>query len=191
LGFGVGPKAWIDKMTDIKGNHDFGSSNLTQQIVKRVVRGGLFDRHRQLLLDTYRKKRDIVLQILEEHFPRRPLAASQRRILHLDRAAAPHGFRPQSDIFQTALQEKVLYVPAASATPPTAGIATVVHPAPLVRNDRRKRIARGLPKAGQNVAAVFMKKCQNTSDDELFTLIPPITCLLYNDDKKTKHGSQS
>jgi len=112
LGFGVGPKALIDKMTDIKGNHDFGSSNLTQQIVKRVVRGGLFDRHRQLLLDTYRKKRDIVLQILEDHFPPDAHWLRPNGGFYTWIALPPHmDSGPQGEIFQTALQEKVLYVP--------------------------------------------------------------------------------
>ncbi|MGC9329550.1 MAG: PLP-dependent aminotransferase family protein, partial [Candidatus Hinthialibacter sp.] len=38
LGFGVGPKELMDKMVDLKGNHDFGSSNIAQQILKTVMR---------------------------------------------------------------------------------------------------------------------------------------------------------
>ncbi len=112
LGFGAGPKAIVDKMVDIKGNHDFGSGNLSQQLLKAVLRQGLFDRHTEILRRVYQHKRDITLQILQDTFP--PEAEW----------VLPHGgfyfwitlpgridTGPGGELFQQALEEKVLYVP--------------------------------------------------------------------------------
>lgn len=112
LGFGVGPQAIVEKMVDIKGNHDFGSGNLSQQLLKEVLREGLFDRHTEALRQVYRRKRDITLEILQETFP--PGAAWYRPqggfyfwiTLPARIDTGPHG-----DLFRRALEEKVLYVP--------------------------------------------------------------------------------
>ncbi|MBN2326037.1 MAG: PLP-dependent aminotransferase family protein [Candidatus Omnitrophica bacterium] len=112
LGFGVGPKELIDKMIDIKGNHDFGSSNMAQQIIKTVMQSGLFDQHLKTLQSIYRRKRDIALNVLEKYFPPeakwlRPSGGFYTWVVlpeAVDTSAKGH-------FFQTALQEKVLYVP--------------------------------------------------------------------------------
>jgi 2-aminoadipate transaminase len=112
LGFGVGPKPIIDKMTDIKGNHDFGSANLSQQFLKRMLISREFDAHTEQLRQIYAQKRDAVLQILRETFP--------AEVEWLNPAGGfycwitlPSSFDtgPHGAIFQQALKEKVLYVP--------------------------------------------------------------------------------
>ncbi len=112
LGFGIGPKSLIDKMTDLKGNHDFGSGNFAQHALKSVIQSGLFDRHLDIIKQIYHQKRDAALETLKQHFP------ADARILH------PNGglyiwitlpdhldTGPQGEIFKAALEEKVLYVP--------------------------------------------------------------------------------
>lgn len=112
LGFAAGPQALIDKMIDLKGNHDFGSSNLAQQILKEVMRTGLFERHLQTLNAVYRRKRNLALQVLRDHFP------SQARWLQTNGGfyiwvSLPAGVDTgaRGDLFKTALEEKILYVP--------------------------------------------------------------------------------
>ncbi len=55
-------------MVSLKGNHDFGSSNFTQQILARVLADGTYDRHVRGLIGMYRRKRDTILRAFEEHF---------------------------------------------------------------------------------------------------------------------------
>ena len=45
LGFGVLPAALVGPVVSLKGNHDFGTTNLTQQILARVLADGSYDRH--------------------------------------------------------------------------------------------------------------------------------------------------
>ena len=53
-----------------KGNHDFGSSNLAQHIALDAMQDGSYDRHVELLVGSYRKKRDAILAAIESFFPR-------------------------------------------------------------------------------------------------------------------------
>ncbi|MFB3789151.1 MAG: PLP-dependent aminotransferase family protein [bacterium] len=112
LGFGAGPKAIVDKMVDIKGNHDFGSGNLSQQLLKAVLREGFFDRHTETLRQVYRSKRDITWEILQDTLP--PEAdwyLPQGGFYFWITLPARIDTGPGGDLFRRALEEKVLYVP--------------------------------------------------------------------------------
>jgi 2-aminoadipate transaminase len=114
LGFGVGPREIINKMIDIKGNHDFGSSNFCQQMVKRLLQHNVFDEHLKRLRQVYSEKRDVVMNILRDTFP--PEAAW----LNPDGGfytwiTLPPDWDTGADsmIFKQAVAQKVLYVPGA------------------------------------------------------------------------------
>lgn len=53
-----------------KGNHDFGSSSLNQHIALEALTSGLYDEQVKLLCDSYRKKRDVMLESLQRHLPK-------------------------------------------------------------------------------------------------------------------------
>jgi len=112
LGFGVGPKSLIDKMVDLKGNHDFGSSNLNQQLLKTILSSGTFDAHGQTLRRVYARKCEMVLGRMAETFPPqahwlRPTGSFYTWV------TLPEAWDtgPRSEIFKRALAQKVLYVP--------------------------------------------------------------------------------
>ncbi|MDP8244111.1 MAG: PLP-dependent aminotransferase family protein [Candidatus Hinthialibacter antarcticus] len=114
LGFGVGPKEIIDKLIHLKGNHDFGSSNVSQTILKRILAVGAFDRHVALLRSVYQKKCDIALDVLMDAMPQ------GAHLPHPDGgfyiwATLPEEYDTgaKAPIFQAAIQSKVLYVPGA------------------------------------------------------------------------------
>ncbi|MDX9754658.1 MAG: PLP-dependent aminotransferase family protein [bacterium] len=114
LGFAAGPKAIIDKMVDIKGNHDFGTSNFCQQVLKRLLDSPFFDAHQAVLHSVYQKKRDLVLDILRNTFPPEaewmiPDGGFYSWI------TLPPAMDTGTDgpIFKEALAQKVLYVPGA------------------------------------------------------------------------------
>lgn len=112
LGCAVGPQPLIDKMIDLKGNHDFGSSNLAQQILKSAIQSGLFDRHLLTLNDVYRRKRDVALRILDDHFPPDAYWLNPNGGFYIW-VTLPSTLDTGSNgpLFKTALEEKVLYVP--------------------------------------------------------------------------------
>ncbi|MEW6235416.1 MAG: PLP-dependent aminotransferase family protein [Candidatus Omnitrophota bacterium] len=112
LGFCAGPKALIDKMADFKGNHDFGSSNLCQQIIKRILLSGLFDEHTRFLRRRYEHKRDLVWRILQETMPPEAKALKASGGFYTWITLPPSiDTGPESETFRQALKEKVLYVP--------------------------------------------------------------------------------
>lgn len=67
-GYGFLPRELVGLFLRLKGNHDFGSNNLTQYLLDDLLETGAFDRHVALLCDVYRRKRDALLIALSEEF---------------------------------------------------------------------------------------------------------------------------
>jgi len=70
LGYTAMPRSLLEPVLHQKGNHDFGSANLCQQIALEAMRDGSYSRHLELLKTEYRKKRDLMLASLDRHMPR-------------------------------------------------------------------------------------------------------------------------
>src|SRR4029077_4352430 len=68
-GYGVFPNDVTAPVLRFKGNHDFGSSNLSQMTINRMWDNGSYHRHVELLRNVYRSKRDAMLRALEAEFP--------------------------------------------------------------------------------------------------------------------------
>jgi len=69
LGYTAMPKDLLHAVLQQKGNHDFGSSNLCQQIALEALRDGSYEEHLQVLREQYRRKRDAVIAALQAHMP--------------------------------------------------------------------------------------------------------------------------
>jgi 2-aminoadipate transaminase len=69
LGYTIMPKGLLDPVLRQKGNHDFGSANLSQHIALETMRDGSYVRHLEVLKDGYRRKRDRMLAALQQHMP--------------------------------------------------------------------------------------------------------------------------
>ncbi len=112
MGYGIGPQALIQKMIDLKGSHDFGSSNLSQQIVKALIMSGELDLHTDTLRKVYKQKWHLVDEILKEHAPPEAKWIEPKggfyTWLQLPDEINTNG---DSELFQEALKQKVLYVP--------------------------------------------------------------------------------
>jgi len=111
-GFGIGPKPLVQKLTDIKGNHDFGSGNLSMQIIKSLLRSGEFDRHTERLRNVYAQKWRMVNEILKETMPSEASWITPTggfyTWLTLPETISTNS---EDELFQQAVKEKVLYVP--------------------------------------------------------------------------------
>ena len=114
LGYTVMPRDLLDAVLQQKGNHDFGSANLSQHIALEALRSGSYYQHVEKLRGSYRIKRDRILQALERYMPKVP----GLQWTH------PHGglyvwmtfpeqidTRREGEMFQTCLKRGVLYVP--------------------------------------------------------------------------------
>lgn len=68
-GYTAMPADLVEAVLHQKGNHDFGSSSLNQHIAVEAMTSGLYDRHVRGLCDSYRAKRDAMLDSLRRHVP--------------------------------------------------------------------------------------------------------------------------
>ncbi len=126
LGFGVLPAPLAAPVLSLKGNHDFGTTNLTQQVMARALADGSYERHLLGLIGMYRRKRDIMLDALDEQFgsfdgaftwtrPQGGMFVWLEAPSHLDLGT-------EGPMVAQCLERGVLYIPGAFAFPdePTA-----------------------------------------------------------------------
>jgi len=121
LGFGVLPAPLLDAVLNLKGNHDFGTTNLTQQVMAKALADGSYDRHLGTLIGMYRRKRDIMLDALDEHFaPFDGLVTWTRpqggMFVWLE-APAQLDMGTTGPVVAHCLERGVLYIPGAFAFP--------------------------------------------------------------------------
>lgn len=67
VGYGVVPKSLIEPLNNLKGNEDFGSANIGQQIISNVFENDTYSSHVEGLCQSYRKKRDAMLSAIDKH----------------------------------------------------------------------------------------------------------------------------
>jgi 2-aminoadipate transaminase len=69
LGYTAGPDDLLHAVLQQKGNHDFGSSNIAQNMALEAFVDGAYDHHVEVLRKSYRAKRDAMLAALDRHMP--------------------------------------------------------------------------------------------------------------------------
>jgi 2-aminoadipate transaminase len=118
-GYGILPRKLMTPLLRLKGNHDFGSNNLTQHLLDRLLDNGAFDRHVTELCKLYRTKRDAMLNALATEFPQGSNGTGARvHWTHPDgglyvwlTCADGVDMGPDGPLMAAALEEGVLYVP--------------------------------------------------------------------------------
>ena len=112
VGFGILPEPVFTTVLQIKGNHDFGTSNLLQQMLARALASGRYREHVARLRDRYARKASVMKRALQEHFPAAIEWWEPQGGLYFW-ARLPHGLKSgvKSKLFQSALKHNVLYVP--------------------------------------------------------------------------------
>ncbi|MBI3408040.1 MAG: PLP-dependent aminotransferase family protein [Planctomycetes bacterium] len=113
IGYGLLPTELMAPLLRFKGSHDFGSCNLAQHLVHRLLDNGAYDRHVARLCDVYRAKRDALLETLAEEFPADTPGLRWTRPeggLYVW-LTMPVETGPDSAFLKAALREGVLYVP--------------------------------------------------------------------------------
>ena len=112
LGFGILPEPLFTTVQRIKGNHDFGTANLLQQLLARALASGQYDRHVATVRKNYARKARLMKQALTEHFPPNVEIWESGGGLYFW-ARLPKGISTgmKSEVFRTALKHDVLYVP--------------------------------------------------------------------------------
>ncbi len=116
LGYSAMPQDVLHAVLQQKGNHDFGSANLTQHVALEAMRDGSYAKHVQVLKDAYRAKRDAMVEALKQFMPEHESISwtHPHGGLYVW-LALPAGFDTSrgSAMFQKCIDRGVLYVPGA------------------------------------------------------------------------------
>ena len=112
VGFGLIPEPIFTTVLRLKGNHDFGSSNLLQQLLARALSSGLYEAHLAVLRRRYAHKARLMRDALQQHFPAEVEWQEPGGGLYFW-ARLPQRLKSGSGsrVFQRALANDVLYVP--------------------------------------------------------------------------------
>jgi 2-aminoadipate transaminase len=112
VGYGILPELVFSAVKHIKGNHDFGTSNLLQHLVARALASGIYEKHVMRLQKRYAHKARVMKLAIEKHFPPAVEWWEPEGGLYFW-ARLPHGLPSgiKSKVFSTALKNDVLYVP--------------------------------------------------------------------------------
>lgn len=113
-GFAVMPPELVGPVINLKSSHDFGSSNLNQCVIDRLIGSGMFRRHVEDLRTRYRSKRDAMLSALEREFADWPAVSWTRSAGgmfswirfpdHIDTG-------PDGPLIERGVKEGVLFIP--------------------------------------------------------------------------------
>ena len=112
VGFGILPEELLTPVLRIKGNHDFGTSNLTQQLVRRSLVSGLYGKNLARVQRCYRAKAKAMTDAMGEHLPESAQWEQPEGGLNVW-AALPRKVNTgmKSRFFKKVLDRNVLYVP--------------------------------------------------------------------------------
>ena len=69
VGYGILPEPLFTAVKHIKGNHDFGTANLLQQLFARALASGACEKQVARLQKRYAHKARVMKLALEKHFP--------------------------------------------------------------------------------------------------------------------------
>src|SRR3954470_7507647 len=113
-GYALMPTELVEPLIRMKGNHDFGSNNLSQHIICKLLTSGAYATHVEYLRGVYRKKRDAMVAALDMEFGDLPGASWTRPKggMFVWLTLPPEiATSPDSPFLKAALKEGVLYIP--------------------------------------------------------------------------------
>jgi 2-aminoadipate transaminase len=131
-GYGILPASLVDAVLRLKGNHDFGSANVNQVILERLIADGSYGDQVERLVGLYRRKRDVMLDALGEHLgPFEGVSWTLPRGGLYVWLTLPEGLDSGlgGPLFQRSVSEGVLYVPGS--------YSYAEEPGPVPRNHAR------------------------------------------------------
>jgi 2-aminoadipate transaminase len=122
LGWIVAPPDVISKLVQLKQGADLHTSTFNQIVAYEVAHGGFLDEHVKMIRNLYGERREVMLQALEEMFPKEVTWTRPEGGLFLW-VTLPEGMNCQR-LFEAAIKENVAFVPGDCfyATPNEIGL---------------------------------------------------------------------
>jgi 2-aminoadipate transaminase len=113
LGWAVAPAPILHKMQIGKQASDLCSSSISQYFVDAYFEAGPWDDYVRSLLEIYRRRRDVMLDALAEHFPREAEWTHPQGGLFI--WATMPDYIDTTDLLARALEDQVAFVPGRAA----------------------------------------------------------------------------
>jgi len=112
IGYGLLPEPLLTAALRVKGNHDFGTTNLLQQLITRALTSGAYERHVQKLRKRYAKKASAMVAAIQRHIPEGVEWTQPTGGLYVwARVPARVKTDLNSKLFKAVLRQKMIYVP--------------------------------------------------------------------------------
>ncbi len=125
LAWSVGPTELIRKMVISKQSVDLCTNAFTQFIASDMLQSGVIDTHLPKIIDLYRRKRDIMLGAMEQHFPKEGVTWTKSQGGLFTWAEMPDGVNCV-EMLQESVKHNVAYVPGKPFYPdPEKGFNTM------------------------------------------------------------------
>ena len=123
LAWVVAPKEVIRRLVMTKQAADLHTSSFNQFVAYEVAKGGFLDEHVKVIRATYKERRDVMLEMMDEMFP------PEMRWTHPHGGMFLWGMMPQgvdaAEVLKIAIERKVAFVPGASFHPNGGGQNTM------------------------------------------------------------------
>jgi len=112
VGFGLLPEPVFTAAVRAKGNHDFGTANLLQQLLAGALASCRYQAHLPIMRARYAKKAAVMVKAIREHFPAVVRWDEPQGGLYVWASLPPEvKSGVKSKLFRAALGNDVLYVP--------------------------------------------------------------------------------
>ena len=123
LAWVVAPPEVIKKLVMTKQAADLHTSSFNQYVAYEVAKGGFLDEHVKVIRATYKERRNVMLEMMDEMFP------SEVRWTHPLGGMFLWGIMPENvdaaDVLRIAIDRKVAFVPGSSFHPNGGGKNTM------------------------------------------------------------------
>jgi 2-aminoadipate transaminase len=123
LAWVIAPPEVIRKLVMAKQAADLHTSSFIQYVAYEVAKGGFLDEHVKLIRSTYKERRDVMIEMMEEMFPAGVTWTKPHGGMFL------WGVLPQAmnaaDVLKNAIEKKVAFVPGTAFHPNGGGENTM------------------------------------------------------------------
>jgi 2-aminoadipate transaminase len=123
LAWVIAPPEVIRKLVMTKQAADLHTSSFNQYVAYEVAKGGFLDEHVKTIRATYKERRDVMIEMMEEMFPEGVTWRKPQGGMFL------WGILPEemdaAEVLKHALEKKVAFVPGASFHPRGGGANTM------------------------------------------------------------------
>jgi len=123
LAWVIAPPQVIRKLVMTKQAADLHTSSFNQHVAYEVAKGGFLDEHVKVIRSTYKERRDVMLEMMDEMFPPEVRWTSPQGGMFL------WGILPENvdaaEVLKVAIERKVAFVPGAAFHPNGGGKNTM------------------------------------------------------------------